>query len=94
MERLLEQKEAEGLTFRQLSEQSGVGTPALSYWASKLRRERMDPSEPPTFKRVTVVDDPLAGSITVEVAGIGLRVGPGFDPDHLARIVKALATRC
>ncbi len=94
MERLLAQKETEGLTYRQLSEQSGVGTPALGYWASKLRRERTDASEAPCFTRVEIVDESVRSSITIEVASIRLRVEPGFDADHLARVVSTLSTRC
>jgi len=37
---LLDEREREGLTMRALPERSGVPLQTLSYWASKLRRER------------------------------------------------------
>ena len=39
MEGLLERRVRERLTYRELSEESGIPIPTLSYWASKLRRE-------------------------------------------------------
>ena len=38
--RLLERRARLGLTYRELSEESGIPSPMLAYWASKQRRER------------------------------------------------------
>ena len=46
---LLAEREREGLTMRALSERSGVPVQTLSYWASKLRRERSGASRATTL---------------------------------------------
>ena len=60
---LLEEREREGLTMRSLAERSGVPVQTLSYWASKLRRERADRR---SLVPVEILEDAGDGRVTVE----------------------------
>jgi hypothetical protein len=93
VERLLSQRCAEGLSFRELSERCGIPIPTLSYWSGKLQRERA--CGEPRLVPVEVVDEATAASIAIEV-GPGLRVlvGANFDAVHLSRVLSVLTSRC
>ena len=92
IERLLARRARLGLTFRELSEESGIPIPTLSYWASKLRREG-DSSEA-RLVEVEILEDAESAPITIESeTGWRVRVEPGFDCEHLSRVLAALA-RC
>ena len=54
IERLLSRRARQGLTFRELSEESGIPIPTLSYWSSKLRRQEEAPET--QFVPVEVAD--------------------------------------
>ncbi len=93
MERLLARRERQGLTFRELSEESGIAVPTLSWWASKLRRESAEPEA--RLVPVEVLDEGGSGSVTIELgSGLRLVVEPGFDAEQLARVVSALSSAC
>ena len=96
IEKLLAGRERQGLSFRELSEQSGVPAPTLAWWSAKVRRERGRASQ----RFVEVV--PAAG---VEASGderaeIVLRSGrqlvvrEGIDEQTLQRLVAALEAPC
>ena len=89
---LLEDREREGLTMRALSERSKVPVQTLSYWASKLRRERAGRR---SLVPVELVEDAGEGRVTIEVgAGLHVRVERDFDAAHLLRVVEVLGSRC
>jgi hypothetical protein len=93
MERLLSERRAEGLTFRDLSERTGIPVPTLSYWAVKLRRERT--SDEPRLVPVEVVEDGWSTPVAIEVrSGLRVLVGRDFEADHLSRVLSVLAARC
>jgi len=93
MERLLARRERQGLTFRELSGESGIPIPTLSWWASKLRREGA--ADEPRLVAVEVLEERGSGAVTIElVSGLRLSVEPGFDAEHLARVVSVLSARC
>jgi transcriptional regulator with XRE-family HTH domain len=91
--RLLARRARRGLTFRELSEESGIPIPTLSYWASKLRLEEASRAE---FVPVEIEEEEEeVGMISIETAsGLRLRVEPGFDEAHLARVLSVLGSRC
>ena len=89
---LLEEREREGLTMRALSERSSVPVQTLSYWASKLRRERAGLR---SLVPVDLVEDAGEGHLTIEVGvSLRIRVESGFDAAHLLRVVEVLGSRC
>lgn len=91
--RLLERRARRGLTFRELSEESGVPIPTLSYWAAKLRRDAKGESLP-EFVPVAIVDDDSSGAIMIEFgSAVRVTVERGFDEEHLSRVLSVLA-RC
>ena len=91
--RLLERRKRCGLTFRELSEESGIPIPTLSYWAAKLRRDA-DCEVPSEFVPIEIVDDERSGAIVIEVGSVmRLTVERGFDEEHLTRVLSVLA-RC
>lgn len=93
--RLLEQRAEEKLTFRELSDRSGIPVPTLCYWASKLRRERVEGDPTPCLVPVDLVDGSAQGPITVEVGGgVRLHIDRDFDAAHLSRVLDVLAARC
>ena len=90
--RLLERRARYGLTFRELSEESGIPIPTLSYWASKLRRDGVELDA--RLVEVEILEEACAAPITIESrAGFRVTVEPGFDPEHLTRVLATLA-RC
>jgi hypothetical protein len=93
--RLLEQRTEEKLTFRELSDRSGIPVPTLGYWASKLRREQVEGDTNPSLVPVDLVDGPAQGPITVEVGGgVRLHIERDFDAAHLARLLNVLTAQC
>ena len=93
--RLLEQRAEERLTYRELSDRSGIPIPTLGYWASKLRGEREEGDTASRLVPVDVLDSSVQGPITVEVGGgVRLHIERDFDAVHLSRLLDVLATRC
>ncbi|MCP4119558.1 MAG: hypothetical protein GY944_11850 [bacterium] len=95
IQRLLERRSRHGLTFREISEESGIPIPTLSYWAAKVRREAEDDEPASTrFVSVNVIDDERPGRIAIELgSAIRVTVERGFDDEHLTRVLSVLA-RC
>ncbi len=83
---LLERRARYGLTYRELSEESGISISTFAYWAAKLRGEEEDA---PRFVPVDVVDEEEGVAIKIETdSGLRVVVEPGFDEQHLARILS------
>ena len=94
MARLLAMREREGLTFVELSEETGVPASTLAWWSSRLRRERESGQ---TLVPVDVVDEKASGDsgVEVEVAdGAVIRLARGFDAGTLTRAIEVLSQRC
>ena len=93
IERLLSRRARQGLTFRELSEESGIPIPTLSYWASKQRRVEEEPET--QFVPVEITEDVDVGTILIETeSGLRLHIEPGFDEAHLVRVLSVLEPRC
>ncbi len=95
MEALLAMRESEGLTYRELAEQSGVPIFTLNYWAMKFRKESQVDAAEPELLRVELLEQDMTHAIPIELSG-GIRVllEPEFDEHHLRRIVNALSHSC
>ncbi len=95
----LDRRERQGLTFRELSDQTGVPIGTLASWAWKLRQESGDP-EPvecrpsgfvelvptPTDDRTSRLEIVLRGERRVLIVG-------AIEEEDLVRVVRALE-RC
>ena len=91
MEHLLARRARHGLTFRELSEESGIPIPTLSYWASKLRREGLNGEA--RLVEVEILEESVRPIVIESGSGLRVTVEPGFDSEHLARVLGAMA-RC
>ena len=98
----LARRERRGLTFRALSQETGVPIGTLAYWAWKLREEAREASDraaeqaPSPFVELVPAPSASDASTSIEIALRGERrviVAAGFDEEHLVRIVRALE-RC
>jgi hypothetical protein len=90
MEALLLRRERRGLTFAELSAASGIPVPTLSWWCSRLRRER---AAGEGFVEVVPATERDAGDARIEIAlrsGRQLVVREAIAPARLAALVAAL----
>lgn len=108
MEAWLAFRETEGLTYRELAEESGINVNTLAYWASRLRREADlsragEVSGGEGFVELVVAEDDggdSAGrasptpSIEIVSGDLVIRVPAGFDAPTLHEILAVVATRC
>lgn len=83
----------EGLSFRELQEQTGIGESTLRVWARRARAKSAPVAPAPRFVEVDVLGAAGARGFEIEVAGGRVvRVGPGFDASELRRLLVALET--
>ncbi len=93
MQALLERREAESLTFQELSEQSGIPIPTLSYWAGKFRREAAELNG--ELVPVQLGDSRKGRPLRIDVGeGLELRVERDFNGEDLHRLITALISSC
>ncbi|MFQ5506898.1 MAG: hypothetical protein ACE5F1_19170 [Planctomycetota bacterium] len=95
MRSLLRRRERRGLTWAELSAESGVPRSTLHFWARRLRSEDQPPD--PAFVRLAIAEAPPARSDPIEVvshSGQRVLLRPGFDPDTLRRVLEVLDAGC
>ncbi len=91
MVRLLEHRDRHGLTYDELSEESGVAAHTLSWWSWKLRREARERT---TFVELEISDSESDATFEVEAPnGLVVRVPTHFDAAALGRLLETL-TAC
>ena len=87
---LLRRRERDGLTYRELSEASGIPAGTLAYWSSRLRRD----ARPAAFDELRVVESESEHVATaLEVVGpLGhrVRISPDANLELVARVLAAL----
>lgn len=87
---LLSRRDREGLTYRELSEESGIPIGTLSYWRARLRRRESEP----LFEELRIVDEELEATRTgIEVIGPRghrVRFDEDASPELITRILAAL----
>jgi hypothetical protein len=79
---------ASGETAAQFARGRGFAAATLRAWSSRLRR-----NEAPAFVRLLPKPSPASQApreLVVEVGDARVRVAPGFDPDLLADVLRAL----
>lgn len=93
VQRWLDLREREGLTYRELSRRSGIPANTLTHWAWRLRKESRP--EPRAFVELVPAEDARRDS-RVEIIVRGERrvlVDPSIEPETLTRILSAVE-RC
>jgi hypothetical protein len=96
LERLLRRRERLGLTYRELSEESGIPIPTLSWWSRRLR-EVPAGGDSCELVAVEVVDEQPLEEMAIEIrCGDGLRVMVPASASlaHVARVLGAVASAC
>ena len=96
MERWLGKRERLGLTYREVSEESGIPIPTLAWWSKRLTEvwERRSSCE---LVAVEVVEDRPLEDVAIEIrCGDALKVvvPAGASEAHLARVLRAVASAC
>jgi hypothetical protein len=97
MRSLLRRRERRGLTWAELSAQSGVPRSTLHWWDRRLRNEGRE--EGPRFVRLDVTPEapPAADGEPLEVVTPGghrILVRTGFDPASLRQVLSILDAGC
>lgn len=83
-----------GLTFRELSEETGVPAGTLAFWSWKFRAEPRHDEAPSAFVELVPKARDADNRIEVVLAnGRRVLVSTGLDEEHLVRVVRALE-RC
>jgi len=95
--RLLRKRARRGLTYRELSEESGIPAPTLAWWSRKLEQEAGSGHgeiEELELVPVEVADDgPVESETAIEIAigdEIRLMVPASASEDHLRRVLRVM----
>jgi hypothetical protein len=92
--RLLKRRALHGLTFREISEESGIPIPTLSYWASRQHWYEDEDESLTEFVPIEIENEDPPGTIAIELGpSVRVTVERGFDEEHLTRVLAVLA-RC
>ena len=98
MRKLLAQRERHGLTWPELSRRSGLPVWKLHSWRQRLAESKVARGKARPFLPVQIVDrDARQSPPPLEVvtpSGLRILVAPDFDPEHLRRLLQALASAC
>jgi hypothetical protein len=90
---LLAYREAEGLTYAELAEETGVAKATLSWWSWRLRRDSQQ-----GFAEVVVGEEADVGDdstgVSILAGGIAIQIERDFDAGTLAQVLKIVIERC
>lgn len=97
MRSLLRRRERRGLTWAELSAESGVPRSTLHWWDRRLRDEEQE--EGPRFVRLEIARDATSTADVdpIEVvarSGHRVLVRSGFDPHSLRQVLEVLDAGC
>lgn len=84
-DRLLEAVRTSGEPVKVIAKRLGVKESTAYYWMKRSRR-----AEPPTFARLIPSGATSPASLSIDVGGLVIRVGAGFDAGLLREVVAAL----
>jgi hypothetical protein len=93
LRRLLKQREDEGLTFKQLSEESGIAIHVLHHRARKDARDALGkPAKAGSFVEITTKPDPRPSGIELQLSnGVRVQLATDFDEGTLARLLATVS---
>jgi hypothetical protein len=97
MAKWLARRERQGWSWAELSRRSGVAVWTLRWWARRQAKPLASRRPAGAFVAVAVTEAAPPEPVAIEVvtaAGWRLRVGPGFDPEHLRQLLQALVPPC
>ncbi len=94
MRALLARRITDKLTIRELAQHSGVPAHTLNYWVRKFNAEETGPNLPALIP-VRLAAPSSVTPIRVELdSGRRLVLEPGFDEEHLLRLIDLLERAC
>ena len=94
---LLAERARRGWSWSELSHRSGLPVRKLRWWQERLKRNPVPRQRVPSFVAVEVTDPSRVTPAAIEIttpSGDRVAVFPGFDPDHLRRLLQVLAAKC
>lgn len=97
MEALLTRRQRLGLTWGELGKESGVPLSTLYKWNRRLRVRGARGKKRRRFVAVQVMEPERSAGEPLEITlrtGHRIRVTPGFDAEHLRRVVAVLESGC
>jgi transposase-like protein len=87
-EQLIETVRTSGEPVKVVAKRMGVKESTAYFWMKRARAARA-----PEFARAIPTAERANASMSIEVGGVIVRLGSGFDPDLLREIVSALGGR-
>ena len=93
-EQLFHRKQSEGLSYQQLSRESGIPVRRLAWWCQKIAKER---SEGEGFVEIVATEEAEPSGLEFEVVlrnDRRIHVPTGFDEQALGRLVALLESGC
>ena len=97
MAALLAERDRQGWNWAELSRRSGLPVRKLRWWHERWKRNPAPRQRVPTFVAVEVTDPARVTAVAIEIttpSGDRVAVLPGFDPEHLRRVLEVLESRC
>ena len=98
MRGLLARRRRHGLSWAELETESGVPRSTLCWWHRRLRGSPDRHAAGGFVQVVAVAPAPVGGSLApIEIVfegGCRVVVPPGFDLEHLRRVLEAVGSRC
>jgi transposase len=83
-ERLVDAVRTSGESVKVVAKRMGVKESTAYYWMKRSRATELE------FARVVPTSTGSRASMSIEVAGVAIRVAPGFDAELLREVVSAL----
>jgi transcriptional regulator with XRE-family HTH domain len=97
IERLLDEREESGETYRKLAERSGIPAPTLAWWQNRLRDGRGRRDRVELIELASAMTSPLSARSSVEIvlpSNITVRVPLAAGVEVLGQIFDPVSERC
>ena len=97
MAALLAERDRHGWNWPELSRRSGLSVRKLRWWHERFKRTPAPRKRAASFVAVEIRDPARVAPTALEIttsSGARVLVPPGFDPDHLRRLLQVLGAPC